>query len=54
MNGFFEITWKNESKFKGNYVDDVKNGEGVIEWKDGRSLKGNFIEGLLEGDCEYK
>jgi len=36
-------------KYKGNYVNGVKNGYGEMKWPNGRLYKGDWKEGVQEG-----
>ena len=45
MNGFGEFTWDDGRKYKGNYINDKKEGRGVFTWPDNRKYDGNWKDG---------
>lgn len=49
MNGQGLYTWLDGKKYKGNYVNGVKNGYGEMKWPNGRLYKGDWKEGVQEG-----
>jgi len=36
--------WPDGSKFEGNYVQGVKQGQGEFTWADGNQYHGQFVE----------
>jgi len=40
MNGEGKFSWPDGRRFKGNYLNDAKDGYGEQTWPDGRSYKG--------------
>lgn len=43
MDGKGTFHWSNQSKYIGEYKDDLKHGYGVLNWENGKSYKGNWI-----------
>ena len=42
MHGKGVFTYKDGKVYKGDYVNDKKEGHGVCEWPDGRSYDGSW------------
>ena len=42
MNGFGEFIWPDGTSYKGEYVDDKRQGQGIFKWPDGRKYDGNW------------
>jgi hypothetical protein len=41
------------SKFEGEYINGLKQGEGVFKFKDGNVYEGHFVENMIEGLGNY-
>lgn len=44
--GFGEFIWATGSKYKGEYINDVKKGYGEMYWADGSIYRGFWSEGV--------
>jgi hypothetical protein len=44
---------KNGYIYKGQWMNNVQDGEGVEEWPDGRRFKGNFANGKKDVSGEF-
>lgn len=47
--GFGEFVWSTGSRYKGNYVKDIKEGYGEMFWNDGSVYKGFWKNGVQDG-----
>lgn len=47
--GFGEFIWATGSKYKGEYINDVKKGYGEMYWADGSIYRGFWSEGVQAG-----
>ena len=46
--------WENGNKYKGEFVNDVRQGEGEMAWSDGSNYKGDWKGGFPNGIGTYK
>ncbi|MCQ2816649.1 MAG: hypothetical protein MJ252_05205 [archaeon] len=53
MDGHGVFTWPDGRKYKGQYVDDKKEGFGSFEWSDGRKYRGMWKNGKQDGEGEF-
>jgi hypothetical protein len=49
MNGIGVFTWPDGRLYKGNYVDDKKEGWGKFVWQNGRVYEGEWLKGKRYG-----
>ena len=42
MHGYGEFQWPNGQVFRGNYVNDIKEGEGEFQWSNGYIFNGIY------------
>ena len=45
MHGYGDFSWADGRVYKGEYVDDKKEGQGVFIWPDGREYNGMWKNG---------
>lgn len=41
----------NGATYEGDFVEDLKHGQGVLTWDDGRQYRGQWIEGVFHGSA---
>lgn len=42
-------TWPNGDRYEGDWVNGVRQGEGVLEKKNGMKYKGDFVQDKIDG-----
>ena len=53
MHGYGIYTWSDGRIYTGEFVDDLKEGEGTLEWPDGRKYVGSWIKNKQHGQGIY-
>ena len=54
MSGKGEFIWPDRRRYVGEYVDDKKEGYGVVYWVDGRQYEGMWKDGKQHGRGKYR
>ena len=49
MHGFGHLIWPNGRQYEGEFVNDVKQGEGTFQWADGQIYTGQWLNGKQHG-----
>ena len=45
MHGIGELMWKDGKKYKGEFKNDKREGNGIFHWRDGRIYDGQWRDG---------
>lgn len=49
MNGKGHLKWADGREYRGEFIDDKRDGYGEFTWKDGRKYKGDWKNGKQHG-----
>ena len=53
MHGNGVFTWPDGRQYKGQYVNDHKEGQGTFQWPNGRKYEGGWKLGKMDGQGIY-
>jgi len=45
MHGYGHLVWPNGRQYEGEFVNDVKQGQGTFQWADGQIYTGQWLNG---------